>query len=236
VFLKELQETARSLSHTDFQAGTVAIPGQVDRKRGRGIVFGNLPWKNVSIQADCEQLFNCPILVENDANLAGLSEALALDADYHKVLYVTISTGIGGGLITDNAIDPDFADAEIGHMLMEHGDRLMRWEEFASGKAIVSQFGKRASEITDPQEWYIVARNIAIGLIAAIASLTPDIVIIGGGVGSHFDKFKDRLFEELKIYENPLLKMPPVVKAQRAEEAVIYGCYELARKAYGKHT
>ncbi len=47
--------------------------------------------------------------------------------------------------------------------------------------------------------------------------------MIGGGVGSHLEKFKDRLDEQLKIYENPLLVIPPIVKAQRAEDAVIYG-------------
>jgi predicted NBD/HSP70 family sugar kinase len=115
-------------------------------------------------------------------------------------------------------------------MLLEHDGKLMRWEEFASGKAIVAKFGKRASDITEPDDWYVIARNIALGLIDVIAATTPDAIVIGGGVGSHFAKFGDRLTEQLKIYEDSLLHVPPVFGAQRAEEAVIYGCYILANQ------
>jgi predicted NBD/HSP70 family sugar kinase len=125
---------------------------------------------------------------------------------------------------------------EVGHILLEHDGKLQRWEDFASGSAIVKHFGKRASDIDadDTQTWYIIARNIAIGLIDLIATLTPEVIVLGGGVGSHFDKYAERLQEQLKIYENPMLSIPPVVQAKRAEEAVVYGCYHLARKKYGK--
>ncbi|MDZ7785804.1 MAG: ROK family protein [Candidatus Saccharibacteria bacterium] len=71
--------------------------------------------------------------------------------------------------------------------------------------------------------------GIAIGLIDVIATLTPEVIIFGGGVGAHFDKYQDRLMEELKIYENPLLTLPKIIQATRPEEAVVYGCYELAK-------
>jgi predicted NBD/HSP70 family sugar kinase len=233
-FLKELAVNVDKLTTKDFSAATIAIPGKVDRKHGIGIAFGNLPWKNVPVQQDVEKLIKCPTLLENDANLAGLSEALEVHDTYKKVLYVTVSTGIGGGLISDGVIDPAFADAEIGHLLLEHGGKLQRWEEFASGSAIVRRLGKKASEITDERDWYAVARNIAIGMIDLIATLTPEAIVIGGGVGTHLLKYKDRLEEQLKIYENPLLTIPPILPAKRPEEAVVYGCYELARMKYGK--
>lgn len=229
-FCQSLAANISNLTTKDFKRAVVAVPGKVDRKHGVGLAFGNLGWENVSIQDDLEKLFNCPVLIENDGNLAGLSEARLLENRYRKVLYVTISTGIGGGYIIDGIINQDLADAEIGHMLLEHHSKLQRWEDFASGKAIVKEFGKRASEIESNSDWYIIARNIAIGLIDLIATLTPDIIIIGGGVGTHLDKFKDRLDEELKIYQNPLLNVPPIVKAKRAEEAVIWGCLILAKE------
>lgn len=233
-FVKELSTAVAKLSTKDFKAFGLAIPGKVDRKHGIGLVFGNLEWQNIPIQADAEKVINAPGVIENDANLAGLSEALLVKEKYKKVLYVTISTGIGGGYIINGVIDKKTEDAEIGQILLEHKDKLERWEDFGSGRAIVEHFGKRASEIEDPQDWYIIARNIAVGLIDIIATLTPDVIILGGGVGTHLDKFKDRLDEQLKIYENPMVTIPPIIQAQRPEEAVVYGCFELAKRKYGK--
>lgn len=235
-FIRELADNVEKLSTKDFRAVGFAIPAKVDRKNGVGLAFGNLSWENIPVQADAEKLFHAPAVIENDANLAGLSEAIELKDKYSKVLYVTVSTGIGGGYIKDRVIHPDFEDTEIGQILLEHDGHLKRWEDFASGKAIVAKFGKPASKIDDPQVWYIIARNIAIGLIDLVATMTPDVIVIGGGVGNHFDKFKDRLLEDLKIYENPMLSIPPIIKAVRAEEAVIYGCYHLARQKYGPNT
>ncbi len=232
-FVNELAANVANLTTKDFKAVCVALPGKVDRKHGVGIAFGNLPWTDVPAAADAEKIFHAPVVVENDAKLAALSEARLVQDNYNKVLYVTISTGIGGGMIIDGKISPYFSDMEVGHVLLEHGDRLVRWEDFASGSAIVEKFGKRASQITDAQDWYVIARNIAVGLIDLIATLTPEVIIIGGGVGTHFDKYKDRLAEQLKIYENPLVTVPPIIKAKRAEEAVVYGCYEHAKDYFG---
>lgn len=233
-FSKELAKAVAKLATDDFKASTVAIPGLVDRKNGVGIAFGNLSWQNIPVEADVEKILHCPVIVENDAKLAALSEARQIP-DYKSVLYVTVSTGIGGGLIIDGKIAPHFEDAEVGHILLEHDGKLQRWQEFASGKAIVAKFGKKARDIPadDTGTWYIIARNIAIGLIDLIATLTPDAIVIGGGVGSHFAKFKDHLNEQLEIYDNPMVKIPPVLPAKRAEEAVVYGCYELAKDKYG---
>ena len=233
-FIVELTAAVEKLSTDDFQRTVVAIPGTPDRKRGIGIRFGNLPWTDVPIEEDAEKIFKCPVGLENDAKLAALSEAILVRDTFRKVLYVTISTGIGGGLVIDGQIDPDLEDIEPGFITLEHEGRFDQWEEFASGSAIMQKFGKRASDITDPQVWYIIARNIAVGLNALIATLDPEVIILGGGVGGHLEKFQDRLLEELKIYEHPMTPIPPIRKAARADEAVIYGCYELAKANHGK--
>src|SRR3990167_1735298 len=132
-----------------FGAVCCAFPGRIDRQRGVVKSFGNLAWKNVPVQADISKIVSGPakVYIENDANLAGLYEAYLTHKKYRKVLYITLSTGIGGGVITDGKIDPTFADSEIGHMLFEHDGKLQRWEEFASGRALRQKYGMRASDI-----------------------------------------------------------------------------------------
>lgn len=232
-FLAELDKAWHSLKNNDVRALTIAMPGLIDREHGLVHAFGNLSWKDIPIHADLEKIVHCPVLLENDANLAGLSEAILLLPEYQKTLYVTISTGIGTGYIVNGAIDPDLADSEGGDIIIEHNGIMQKWESFASGKAIVAKYGKRASEIDDPEIWKAVSKDFAAGMIDLIAIIQPDAIVIGGGVGSHFEKYGDFLIAELKKYENPMMKIPPILQAQRAEEAVIYGCYELAKKKFG---
>jgi glucokinase len=230
-FLIELEINVNKFTTNNFRCCVAALPGKVDRTNGIGIVFGNLSWSNIPFVKDVGAFVDCPIYIENDANLAGLSEAQHLLPEIRRILYVTVSTGIGGVMVVNGAIDVGLRDAEIGHMLLEHNNSLMRWEEFASGKAIVASRGKRASEITDPQDWYLVARNIAVGLINVIAAYTPECVVFGGGVGSHFEKFEDKLKSELELYADKMIAIPKLRKAVNAEGAVIYGCYHYAKTA-----
>ena len=231
-FLKELAEVVAKISTKELKLTAVAIPGKVNREKGIGHAFGRLPWRDVPVQRDVKLIVHSPVVIDNDANLAGLSEAMLLK-EYEKVLYITVSTGIGTGVITRQEIDPEFADAEGGEIMLEHANKLQKWEDFASGKAIVKQFGKQASDITDSKTWRIIANNLAVGLFDLIAFMQPDAIVVGGGVGAHLDKFRKPLLEDLKKLETPLTPIPPIFRAQQPEYAVIYGCYELA-KAHGK--
>lgn len=232
-FLDALSEGIKGLDVDDFSAVCLAIPGMVDRETGVGLAFGNLPWKNVHLGEFVEKLVKAPVLVENDANLAALSEAKSLSGDIKKVLYVTISTGIGTGIITNGIIDPEFADSEGGHIMLSHKGKQMMWEKFASGKAIERRFGKQARDIHDEATWKTITHDLALGFIDLIALLQPDVIIIGGGVGTHFNKFDDLLKAQLKKYETPLVPIPKLRRAKRPEEAVIYGAYELLKVRYG---
>lgn len=234
VFLQQLSLSVDNLSTKEFVACGVGAPGRIDRTKGVAKAFGNLPWRDVPLQRDIKRLVHCPVLIENDANLAGLSEAM-LHKPHTCVLYVTISTGIGTGIITNQEIDPEFANSEGGKILLEHKGKLMSWEDFASGRAIVQRFGKRAADITDAKTWKIISHDIAVGLFDLITFIQPDAVVLGGGVLSAFDKFDDLLTAELHRFETPISPIPPIFRAQRPELAVVYGCYDLASGKYGKN-
>src|SRR5258708_36136203 len=87
-FVLDLKENRTKLQTTDFIAGVAGITGpRTDRKNGIGINFSNLPWRNVPILKDMEETFKCPMVIENDAKLAALSEAMLLKDQYRVVLY-----------------------------------------------------------------------------------------------------------------------------------------------------
>ncbi len=228
-FLIQLADTVANLSTKDFQAIGVAAPGKIDHKQGLLIAGGNLKWHDIPLQADCEKVFQSPVVVENDAKTAAIAESKAAGSKFETVVYITISTGIGVGVCVNGKLDHALLDAEPGLMRVQNGHEMATWESIASGKAIVAKYGKRASELNNTDAWQHIAHNIAKGLLAVIAIVQPDLIVVGGGVGSHFKKFETPLLAELKRYENPLAPTPPIKMANHPEEAVIYGCYELAK-------
>jgi predicted NBD/HSP70 family sugar kinase len=229
-FIENLGQALPHLGQADYLGGAVAVPGRIDRDNGIGIVFGNLPWENVPLAADIEKLINCPVTLEHDPSLAALSEAVLLKDEFKKVLYVTVSTGIGAGLIVDGKIDKQFAGSEAGMMLLEYRGKHRTWESFASGKAIYERYGIKAHDITDPGAWHSIARNIASGLMGLLALTEPEVVVLGGSIGTYFKQYERPLEAALKQYEMPLVPIPPIRAAIRPEEAVVYGCYQLAKQ------
>ncbi len=235
IFLKELADNVAKFSTKEFVAGGVGIRGNIDRATGMTLMDDVLHWGQIPIKTDCKRIFTCPFGLENDSKLAGLSEALLLKDKYRKVSYLTISTGIGSAFIVDGTLDQDTINSEVGKSIFEYDGKLQQWEDFASGRAIVAKYGKRASEIEDPETWREISKAIALGVMVIIASFTPDVVVFGGGVGSHFDRFEKPLKEIINDFKPDEIAIPPLQAAQRPEEAVIYGCLELAKQISSFH-
>jgi predicted NBD/HSP70 family sugar kinase len=233
-FLLELRNALAHFKHTEFKAGGVGMPvTSFQRDHGRGVSFGNLPWHCVSVQHDIEKIVHCPIVLENDAKMAALSEALLLKKTFDKVLYVTVSTGIGYGFIDSGKIDTNVGDGGGRTILLDHRGKMTPWEDFASGRAIVARYGKIAEDIHDDETWTKICRDIAQGLIQLIAITQPEVIVIGGSVGTYFNRYGHILKAELKKYHVPLITMPELRGAERPEQAVVYGCYDLAKQTYG---
>lgn len=229
-FLKSLRLS--DYSHTDYKCAVVAAPGNINRKEGTVVNFGNLDWENVPLASDIEKIFNCPVLIENDAKLAALSESMLVKNTYSRVLYVTVSTGIGYAFVHNQKIDLDVGDTGGKAMLFNKNNQFMPWEEYASGKSIVSRFGKMAKDIKDEATWKIIAKNLSDGLIELIAIFEPEVIIFGGSVGEYFDRYGKFLETYLKQRHIPLVSLPNLIKAQRPNEAVIFGCFDYAKQFF----
>jgi glucokinase len=124
----------------------IAAPGPLDSRTGIVYAPPNLPdWKHVRLRALFEERFKLPVFVENDANAAGLGEYLfGAGQGSENMVYMTISTGIGGGVITDGRIieGASGTGGELGHMTIDwHGERcncgnIGCLERLSSGTAI----------------------------------------------------------------------------------------------------
>jgi len=210
----------------NVEALVVALPGII--KNGVAIWCSNLGWKDFEAQKAFEGLFDAPVLIENDANLAGLSETRLIDPLPVSALYVTISTGIGTGVITNGHIDPGLRHSEAGHALVDFEGKVREWESFASGKAIYQTYGAYGHEITDQSVWQEIAERISRGFLAVIPTLQPDVIIIGGSMGTHFNKYSRQLETILRRELPPHMLYPQFKQAEHPEKAVIYGCYYYA--------
>lgn len=227
-------EILRSTLRENFQdkevaAIVVASPGVINN----GVIIwggGNLTtWTNFNLKlALSGVLGKAPIYIENDANLAGLGETRFLKSVPKQSLYVTISTGIGTGIITEGRINPDLLNSEAGHALIEYDGVVREWETFASGKAIYKSYGKYARDITDKHIWSQIADRISRGFLAVIPILQPNIIIIGGSIGTYFDKYGKQLQNILNEKLPAHIPCPKFVQAKYPELAVIYGCYYYA--------
>ena len=226
-YVKELVDNvSKMIEHDQITAVGLALPGIIED--GTALWCPNLGWKDVAVQRMLEEHFSAPIYVNNDANLAALAETRMRDADYKRSIYLTVSTGIGMGLILDGDIHPSLTNTEAGHMMLEYEGRLREWETFASGKSIVSTYGKFARDIHDTKIWRQIADKISRGLITIIPSFNPEIIIIGGSVGTYFDRYGEALRKSIASHLNKNIPMPKIEQAIHPEEAVIYGCYYYA--------
>jgi len=210
----------------------VAAPGPVDRARGR--LFDtpprNLKWGPLDIGHQLTNHFQAPVAVEHDASAAALAEAVIGAAKGKRnVLYVTISTGVGMAVVTDGEIYHGAHDTESATLYIDQGGRSQEFEEVVSGRALKRRFGKYGYQITDPKIWDTYAADLALGLHDLITVLSPEIVVIGGGVGVHLDRFHDFLVAHLKTMKS-MYPLPPIIGAKYIETGAAYGALILASR------
>ena len=133
----------------------IAAPGPLDHKTGVIYTPPNLPsWRGVPLRDMVMQRFGMPVFVENDAHAAGLGEYLfGAGRGCGDMVYLTISTGIGGGIISNGRIMEGASGTagELGHMTIDwHGERcncgnIGCLEAIASGIAIARQANEALS-------------------------------------------------------------------------------------------
>ena len=156
----------------------IGSPGPLDSKKGIIIENANLPWKNVPLVERMEAALGIKTLLQNDANAAALGEKwFGAGKNVENMVYITISTGIGGGAIINKELFTGVNDnaCEIGHTVIDPNGPLCGCgnhgclEAFASGTSI----GKRAREAAaagQSKEMLELADNIVEDIDAVICA------------------------------------------------------------------
>ena len=134
-----------NLELKDIKSLGIGLPGLLDKKKGIAVYANNLNFDNINVVKEMKKRIDLPVYIENDANCAAIGENTCGAAYGDKnVIYVTLGTGVGAGIILDGKVfDGAFGGGgEAGHMVIEaYGEmctcgRKGCWEAYASANAL----------------------------------------------------------------------------------------------------
>ena len=239
----------------DIVGAGMSCPGPLDLINGKILTPPNLKgqWHNLKVAEELSKLINKPVYLENDANLAGLAEAVVGEGkDYNYVQFFTVSTGLGAGFVINKEIyhgAHGFGNEVANCVMMKdgpsHGSIIPGGiEAISSGTAITSRAVKagldvkHAGEVNDlAKAGNEVAKQIMddakeylanfIGVVYGYAD--PEIVILGGSVALKIDDFVEEVeaLAKERVYEI----MKPYVKVRKStlnEDSGLIGAAYLA--------
>ena len=211
----------------------ICAPGPLNPKTGVVINPPNLPgWSNIPLQQIMSERYKLRCRVENDANAAGLAEALfGAGKGYQNVLYATLSTGIGTGIIINGRIyhGKNGAAGEGGHVSIDYRSphRCICGtpgciEALASGTGLAAR-GLDPRRLDD-EAFDEFAVQLSAWLGSLISLLDPDVIILGGGM----TEIGERLFDRLRRWTptrtiNQFADRTPIVPAKFAKNVGILG-------------
>jgi glucokinase len=229
-------------AHYQFDGCGVGFGGPVDFERQRVILSTHVEgWCDFDLPGHLKNLLGFVPVMDNDANAGALGEALyGAGRGYRPLFYLTLSTGIGGGLVSSDTVyrGADSYAGEIGHLTIRpagpeclcgsHGCL----ERMCSGLWLERDHGRPASELMrDPAfvDRYVV--DLALGLKSAIMLLNPARIVIGGGIS----KAGDRLFLPLRAELRKQITAwsrarIDVVSAELGDDSVLWGAMALATR------
>ena len=241
----------------------VGFGGPVDWRTGKICCSHQVKgWADFELQSWLQDLTQAPVRVDNDANTASLGEALhGAGRGHNPVFYVTLGSGVGGGLTVDGRIyhGATPGEAEIGHIRLDRRGAIV--ESRCSGWAVdrkIRALRKRKPEgllsqlvgestrgeakhlgaalvHEDPDALEILAstaEDLALGLSHVAHLFHPEIIVIGGGLSLVGEPLRSAVAEALpRFLMDAFAPGPKVALAVLGEDAVPTGALELARLA-----
>jgi glucokinase len=226
----------------------ICSPGPLDQKRGVVLNPPNLPcWRNYPLAAETGRAFGVPVRVDNDANAAGLAEALwGAGIGFTNVFYATLGTGVGSGIVFGGKIyhGRTGSAAEGGHVSIDYKGPVCGCgkrgciEALCSGPAIARRAGLacaedvgaayRAGDAAARQVLIETAELLAVWLGNVVDLIEPDVIVVGGGVAELMCPFLDDLRGAIPRWSiNPRAGEIPIVSARYGAVSGIAGAAAL---------
>jgi fructokinase len=177
--------------------------GRESRDYGHMLATPKPGWSHAPVLPRLAELLDLPterVAWDTDVNAAALGESRwGAGRGVDPLVYVTVGTGIGGGVIVDGRPLHGLMHPEIGHLpvpsIRLDDGRLDDfsgagcpfhdhcWEAMAAGPALAARLGHPADEVADAHPvWSIEARYLALGLASCTLAISPRRIVIGGGV------------------------------------------------------
>src|SRR5467141_822859 len=227
---------------------TIAAPGPIDVKRGVLVNPPNLPWQNVPLAAMLGRATGAKVQLANDADMAGLGEFHhGAGRGTRNMVYITWSTGVGGGLIIDGKLHRGGhgTAGEVGHMVIDAHGRLDQCgqhgclEVFCGGANLARETGHPAAELFaaaargDKHARMVVeraARYMGMALISLTNVVDPEMFVMGGGVTRSWGLVQPMLLATLR--SSPFIRparRPLLRRARLGDRAGQVGAVEWAR-------
>ncbi len=226
----------------------VGMPGPADVSGRIARIAINMDgWSDVPLADWLEQAFQLPTVIENDANCAGLGEHwLGAGRDFPNMILLTLGTGVGGAIFINGQLyrGRDGAAGELGLIALRPEGEPCRsgnrgsLEQHLSIAAVQRRTGKsphalaelaQAGDADAQQFWQNYGKDLGIGLSSLIYVLTPDAIVIGGGICEGSEFFFPAAFNEIQNRVIPTSRgHVKLLKAQLGNAAGMVGASKLA--------
>ncbi|KFX56046.1 ROK family protein [Clostridium botulinum] len=218
---KLILEIKKRWSDKEIISVGVGCPGPLDIRSGTILVTPNLrTWEYFKLKEYLENKFDLPVFVNNDANVAGYSEAMVgAGKGAESVYYMTLSTGIGGGFIYKGEIVSGFNSiaAEIGNMIINEdtykhsnmnygglegqcsGVNIARISSEIIGGELTTKDVFEGAEKGNMElqkmlsEWVI---NVSKAIANIIVTVDPEVIVLGGSVIINNPSYLNKIKEE----------------------------------------
>src|SRR4029077_17123492 len=242
-------EIERNRGRQKVSTITIAAPGPIDIARGVLVNPPNLPgWRNVPLADLLHRATGARVHVANDADMAGLGEFYrGAGQGTRNMIYITWSTGVGGGLIIDGRLHRGAhgTAGEIGHRTIAPDGPLDTWgqrgclEAMAGGASLARETGHPAAELFkaaargDAHARGVVERPpryMGLALISLTNALDPELFVMGGGVTRSWALVQPTMLETLKSPPSTKpARRPRLLRARLGDRAGQVGAVEWAR-------
>jgi len=199
------------------QAIGLGMPGPTDKARRIARKSINLPgWDDVTVADWLEAQTGLPTVLENDANCAAIGEAwLGAGREFQDFILLTLGTGVGGGVFLNGQLftGRDGAAGELGLITLNPDGYACRsgnqgsLEQYASIRAIQRLTGKEPAEMGRLAKagnseaisfWQDYGKTLGAGLASLVYVLTPEAIIVGGGISASSRFFLPSTLEEIE--------------------------------------